>query len=100
MRLALSIGRLDFWNLPDELTAYQLTALQAAYEIDPWGEQRDDMRIAWNTMMNIASQAAKRPDEAAMAQFFHALQQFTKKQQRDAEEHVDDFSAVQAMFGG
>lgn len=100
LRLSLSIGRLDFWNLPDEFSPYELSVLQSAYQIDPWGNERDDLRHAWNTVLFAISQAAKTPEESAMQQMLNNLLQFTEIRQHQAENHVDGFDKVQAIFGG
>lgn len=100
LKLAQSVGRLDFWNIPDELTAYELSVLQAAYEIDPWGNERDDLRAAWNTVLYAMSQAAKKPDESAIQQMLQNLMDFTEVRQKQTESRVDGFDKVQAMFGG
>lgn len=100
LKLSLSIGRLDFWNLPDEFSPYELSVLKVAYDIDPWGQERDDLRHAWNTVLFAISQAAKMPDESATQQMLDNLMQFTAIRRHQAENRVDGFDKVQAMFGG
>lgn len=94
------MGRLDFWNLPDEFSPYELSVLKVAYDIDPWGQERDDLRHAWNTVLFAISQAAKMPDESATQQMLDNLMQFTAIRRHQAETRVDGFDKVQAMFGG
>lgn len=64
MRLALSVGRLDFWNLTngrrdDDLTPYE-EAVWRVYEIvEPFGEPRADMRMAWQTLHILQGNSPK-----------------------------------------
>lgn len=47
MKLARSEGRASRWEeLLDELTPHQLQVLYAAELVDPWGEEREDRRVA------------------------------------------------------
>ena len=47
MRIALSEGRLSRWeDLLSELTYHDLQVLEAYYHIEPWGEERADLREA------------------------------------------------------
>jgi hypothetical protein len=56
MRIALSEGRLTKWeDLLDELDARQLQVLQAYYQVEPWGDERADLREA--TMAAVVAHA-------------------------------------------
>lgn len=47
MRIAHSEGRLSKWeDLLDELDGRQLQVLQAFYQVEPWGDERADLREA------------------------------------------------------
>lgn len=55
MRLALSVGRFDFWNMvsgkrSDEMTPYEELVWRAFEIVEPWGERRADIRSAVNTL--------------------------------------------------
>lgn len=51
-KVAFAAGRVDFWNLENELTPSELVALQVLYSIEPWGEDRADLRAAVNTTVS------------------------------------------------
>lgn len=53
------MGRLDFWNIPDELNRYEIAVHTTCEAIEPTGEEREDLRAAWMTAHLIASQSAK-----------------------------------------
>lgn len=50
IRLARSVGRLDFWNLNKELTPYEIALHRAAEVIEPYGDARNDLRAAMQTL--------------------------------------------------
>lgn len=52
MRVALSEGRISKWqSVLQELTHHDFQVLQAYYHIEPWGEDRADLREA--TMASV-----------------------------------------------
>ncbi len=56
MKLAREAGRLPEWeNLLDELQPQQLAVLEALHRIEPWGEERADLRSALNTAIIVNS---------------------------------------------
>jgi hypothetical protein len=64
MRLSLSVGRLDFWNLntgkkTDELTPYEELIWRVYEIVEPFGEKRADMRTAQQTAELAAQRGAK-----------------------------------------
>lgn len=47
MRIALSEGRISRWGeVLSELTPHDLQVIQAYYQVEPWGEDRADLREA------------------------------------------------------
>jgi hypothetical protein len=58
-KLALSVNRLDFWNLEEELNPYELAVLYQAQSIEPTGEDRADLRAAMSALVNAQGQSAK-----------------------------------------
>ena len=44
------MGRLDWWNVRAEHNAWEWAAQRAMYEVCPFGEKRDDLRQAINTL--------------------------------------------------
>jgi hypothetical protein len=61
-KLALSVNRLDFWNLEEELTPYELANHYTAESISPTGEERADMRAAVQTLLLLQAQMTKQID--------------------------------------
>ena len=66
IKLARSVGRIDFWNLHQELTPYQLAVHRAAADIEPFGEDRADIRTAMNTILQMQAMSAKPISEVAI----------------------------------
>lgn len=56
MRIALSEGRLTRWrDLYDELTPRDLAELSAFYAIEPWGDDRADMRTGFQNSILVGA---------------------------------------------
>jgi len=53
----LSVNRLDFWNLEEELTPYELMVHYIAQQIEPIGAERDDIRSALHALIMVQSMA-------------------------------------------
>lgn len=47
--------RIDFWNVYGELTPYEFAVLRALYEVEPWGDDRADIRAAISTVAVVAN---------------------------------------------
>jgi hypothetical protein len=77
-RLGLKASRLDFWNLPNEMTQYELAVHRVLDELEPSGAERDDLRAAWVASHQIASQAAEDIDPEEMKKLFQNLLDYTK----------------------
>lgn len=70
MRLALSENRLTKWRqLYDELTPRDLAELEAYQRLEPWGDIRDDARMAIMTAAVIAAVTGQEIDIAALANY-------------------------------
>jgi hypothetical protein len=80
-KLARSVGRLDFWNLLNELSPQELRAQQALMAVEPWGDDRADLRAAVHT---VTSHKFQQPDDA-----LDALTRYLKVQQHEEEIHPD-----------
>jgi hypothetical protein len=63
MRLALSVGRLDWFNLEKELTPYEQLTWQAYEVIEPFGERRADLRTALQTLYLMQAQCKLTSDQ-------------------------------------
>lgn len=64
-KLALSVNRLDWWNLEEEFTPYELALHHTAEQLDPTGCDRDDLRAAVQSILMIQSSREKKlsPDD-------------------------------------
>lgn len=60
-KLGFAINRLDFWNLEEELTPYELAVHFAAQQIEPIGPDRDDMRAAMAALVAAQVQSGRMP---------------------------------------
>jgi len=58
-KLARAVGRIDFWNLYAELSPFELAVFEALFAIDPWGESRDDLRMALSTCVSAEVKPGK-----------------------------------------
>lgn len=58
-KLAREVGRLDFLNVYEEHTPYEWQVQQLLYQIEPFGEDRADLRSAVSTARMVATQAAE-----------------------------------------
>jgi hypothetical protein len=68
MRMALAVGRLDFWNLnngrrDDDLTPYEELLWRAYEVVEPHGERRADLRMAKQTLWLLQAQCQKEISE-------------------------------------
>lgn len=69
IRLSLHVGRLDWENVLNELTPRQLHVLMAYTELEPWGDDRHDLRAAVNTQGVMAAMGAKNVDINPLARY-------------------------------
>lgn len=76
------MGRIDFWNVPDEFTDYEWAVLLAQHSVRPWGQERDDVRSAWIGTHAIASQSAKELSADELKELFESLCCYLKTQQK------------------
>ena len=67
-KLARSVGRLDFWNVYAEHTPHQWKVQQILYSIEPFGEDRADLRTAVATARLIAMNASEPISDAEYKQ--------------------------------
>lgn len=70
MRLALAEGRLTKWrDLLDELTPRDLTILDAYSRIEPWGDRRDDLRVAVMTAFLASASSGQEIDPNLLTKY-------------------------------
>ncbi len=95
MSLALAMGR-TLQELGDAMTAEEFGLWLALYRIDPWGEQRADLRagIVASTIANYAGMTRSKSAGAAKPTDFMA---YIDKQD---ESHVEINPDPMAHFGG
>lgn len=62
-KIALLVHRYDFWNIRDEMSAYEWAMLKAMFLVEPWGEDRADIRAQVNTNYLCAAQGAQLDDD-------------------------------------
>lgn len=82
-RLARSVGRVDFWNLGEELTPYQLAVWRAIEQVEPWGDERADLRAARNTTCLVSAMALESMSEQDLARTQRYLAYYLKVHQED-----------------
>jgi len=72
------VGRLDWWNIKAEHTAYEWAAQKAMYAVCPFGERRADMRTAINTLTLLTSQMSpqNRPSDDDLNLILNSLQNY------------------------
>lgn len=87
-KVARSVGRLDFDVFYTEMTPYEIAVQQALWSIEPWGDDRDDLRHAVNTMVQGGSDK-----EDAL----NSLQNYLPVKQKDSEIEVSPDEAAR-MF--
>jgi hypothetical protein len=58
-KVARSVDRLDFWNVYAEMTPYEISVTQALWQIEPWGDDRADLRQAVNTVAGSGVEEGK-----------------------------------------
>ena len=68
-KLARSVGRLDFDRLYYELSPYELSVHLALFEIEPWGDDRADLRAALNTIKQVAAFTGESDDNVLQEVF-------------------------------
>lgn len=61
--MARSVGRLDFDNVYYELSPYEWSVHQALFVVEPWGEDRADLRAAVNTVRHLLENSSEASDE-------------------------------------
>lgn len=71
LRLGLAIGRWDWWNLKAEHTAYEWALQRAAFNVEPWGGTRDDIRTAISTVAMIQHGIGSVSEDGAKELFDH-----------------------------
>lgn len=70
-KLARSVGRLDWWNVRDEHSPYEWALQKALFAVEPWGEDRADLRAAVNTQQIVAAHGvALDEDDFAKLRFY------------------------------
>jgi hypothetical protein len=94
--LARSVGRLDWWNIKDEHTAYEWAAQVAMFYVCPFGERRADLRTAVSTAHLIAMQSAKKIEDAEFGELVRNLSDYLKCYSPNTDEV--DMTALQNML--
>jgi hypothetical protein len=70
MRLALAEGRVTKWRaLYDELTPRDIAELDAFYQLEPWGDARDDVRHAVMTSTLVAAISGRKIDALLLSRY-------------------------------
>jgi len=70
--LARSVGRLDFDNVYYEMSPFEWSVHQALAVIEPWGEDRADLRAAVNTVRHLIANSNE-PSEDAIEEELRSL---------------------------
>lgn len=98
MTLALAMGR-TLGELGESMTADEFGLWLALYQVDPWGEQRADLRagIVASTVANYAGMARSKSAGAAKPSDFMP---YIEKRETEAVEHDPDPLAHFGALGG
>lgn len=91
-KVARSVGRLDWWNLFAEMTPYEIAHTQALWGLEPWGDDRADLRAAVNTA------SASGVSEGKFVEAVQELSSYLPVMQDDSKREVSGDEAV-ALFG-
>lgn len=93
MRLSLECGRLDWWNIPDEMDLQRLAEWEAFDVLECVGAIRDDVRTAHQTASLLAAQGI----ETAITDHLYDVDSVDSETAK--KEEVDTLSLVCAAFG-
>lgn len=80
-KLASVVGRLDWWNVYEEHTPYEWAWQVAAWNVEPLGDDRDDMRMAVATANLMNMQAAKPISQEQFAELLNSLRGYLRVNQ-------------------
>lgn len=69
-------GRLDWWRIKDEHTPFEWACQVARSIVEPWGDERDDLRAAWNTLKLM--QFGEKPTDEELAGILDNLRFYLK----------------------
>lgn len=91
-RFAFKLARLmnrvgDWWNIKGEHTPYEWAMQQAMFLVEPYGEDRADLRAAHNTIAMCLAQASAMPSEEVIAEVENALRFYLQCNQPEEEVH-------------
>lgn len=92
-KVARSVGRLDFWNVYAGMTSYEIAVTQALWQLEPWGDDRADLRHAVNTVA-AAGTSQSDTDEA-----LNNLENYLPVKSADAKREISPTDAAK-RFGG
>lgn len=98
--LAAVQGRTDWWNVYEEHTAYEWAYQVAQYQVEPWGELREDLRHAHVTAFLVACQAAKQltdDDISTIKKSLTTYLQIHEDRNNDLKADPDVLRALQRM---
>jgi hypothetical protein len=75
--LGFAVDRLDWWNIPNELTAFELAVHRAQWELKPIGDDRADMGRAWQAIVIAQSNMPKPMTSDQLEQIWNLLTRYT-----------------------
>lgn len=70
--------RHDWWNVRKEHTPFQWACQIARSIVEPWGDERADLRAAQNTTQIVVSNAWEKPDDDVIDAVFEGLRFYLK----------------------
>lgn len=100
VRLSRSVGRVDWWNVKAEHTPYQWQLQRLMFELDPPGDQRNDLRSAIHTANVIASLAKTQMTAEQFAVLVKSLVNVTPLDRHDPDVMTVDAEALKVVKGG
>lgn len=99
-KLARSVGRLDWWNVYDEHTPYEWALQVAMFAAEPWGEDREDLRMALAAALNQSAHAAEPVQAEKLSEMFDQYRKYLPVHRVDAGENsefIRDENAMKAI---
>lgn len=74
--------RHDWWNIKREHTPFEWNVQIARSLVEPWGEERADLRAARNTTQLLLAQAVEQLDDEEAAELCNTLRFYLKSNQQ------------------
>lgn len=81
-KLAAVAGRIDWWNVYEEHTAYEWACQIAQFNAEPWGDDRDDLRSAVNAASVASAMSTQTISDEQFNEMVNGLAHYLKVNQQ------------------